>query len=77
MNIDSAAKEYHKKNISEAIIEPSPNGNGWRILFHKTDGDIVALTDHSGIEKIYHTLDNASEVIQSAGITTIRVEEHF
>jgi hypothetical protein len=55
MNIDSAAKEYHKKNISEAIIEPSSNGNGWRILFHKTGGDIVALTDHSGIEKIYHT----------------------
>ena len=77
MDIDSAAKEYQKKTISEAIIEPSSNGNGWRILFHKTNGDIVALTDHSGAEKIYHTLDNASEVIQSAGITTIRIEEHF
>ena len=77
MDIDSAAKEYHKKTISEAIIEPSPSGNGWRILFHKTDGDIVALTDNSGTEKLYHTLDHATDKLQSVGIKTIRVEEHF
>jgi len=77
VDIDSAAEEYHKKNISEAIIEPSPNGNGWHVLFHKTDGDMVTLTDHGGHEKLYHTLDHATEVLQSAGIKTIRVEEHF
>lgn len=77
MDIDSAAAEYHNKTISEAIIEPSPNGNGWRILFHKTDGDLVALTDHGGTEKLYHTLDHATDMVQSAGIKTIRVEEHF
>ena len=77
MDIDSAAVEYHNKTISEAIIEASPNGNGWRILFHKTGGDIVALTDHGGTEKLYHTLDYATELLQSAGIKTIRVEEHF
>lgn len=77
MNIDNAAEEYHKKIISEAIIEPSPDGNGWHILFHKANGDIVALTDHSGTEKLYHTLDNATSVVQSAGINTIRIEEHF
>lgn len=77
MDIDIAAEEYHNKTISEAIIEPSPNGNGWRILFHRTDGDIVALTDHTGTEKLYHSLDNATNTVQSAGIKTIRVEEHF
>lgn len=77
MDIDSAAVEYHNKTISEAIIEASPNGNGWRILFQKTDGDIVALTDHGGTEKLYHTLDHASDLLQSAGIKAIRVEEHF
>ena len=77
MDIDSAAEEYHKKSISEAIIEPSPNGNGWHILFHKTNGDIVALTDHTDTEKLYHTLDHTTDMLQSAGIKTIRVEEHF
>jgi hypothetical protein len=77
MDIDSAAEEFHKKNISEAIIEPSPCGNGWRILFHKTDGDLVALTSHGGTEKLYHTLDHASELLQGAGIKEIRVEESF
>jgi len=77
VDIDSAAEEYHKKTISEAIIEPSPDGNGWHILFHKTDGEIVTLTAHSGTEKLYHTLDHATDVLQSAGIKNIRVEEHF
>jgi len=35
-------------------------GNGWRILFHKTNGDTIALTAHSGTEKLYHTLDKIS-----------------
>jgi len=77
VDIDSAAKEYHNKNISEAIIEASPNGNGWRIVFHKTNGDKVALTSHGGTEKLYHTLDYATDAVQDAGIKTIRVEEHF
>jgi hypothetical protein len=77
VDIDSAAEEYHKKTISEAIIEPSPSGNGWRILFHKTDGDIVTLTGYGGAEKLYHTLDHATDMVQSAGIKTIRIEEHF
>ena len=77
MDIDSAAEEYHNKTISEAIIEPSPSGNGWRILFHKADGGIVTLTDHGGTEKLYHTLDYATDILQSAGIKSIRVEEHF
>lgn len=77
MDIDSAAEEYHKKTISEAIIEPSPDGNGWRILFHRLDGNIVPLTSHSGNEKLYHSLDHATDVVQSAGIKTLRVEEHF
>ena len=77
MDLDSAAVSYHNKTISEAIIEASPNGNGWRILFHKVDGDMIFLTDRSGTEKLYHTLDHATEILQSSGIKTIRVEEHF
>lgn len=77
MDIDSAAVRFHNKAITEAIIEASPNGNGWRILFHKVDGDMIALTDNSGMEKLYHTLDHATELLQSAGIKTIRIEEHF
>jgi len=77
MNIDSAAKQYHNKSILEAIIEPSQNGNGWRILFHKKDGEITPLTDHSGAEKLYHTLDGASSMVKSAGISEIRIEEPF
>ena len=77
MDIDRAAVEYHNKTIYEAIIEASPNGNGWRILFHKADGDMVVLSGHGGTEKLYHTLDHATEILQSAGIKTIRVEEHF
>lgn len=77
VDIDSAAAAYHNKTISEAIIEPSPSSNGWRILLHKSDGDIIALTGHGGTEKLYHSLDRATDVLQSAGIESIRVEEHF
>jgi len=77
MDIDTAAKKYHNKSISEAIIEPSPNGNGWRIIFHNDNGEMISMTDHSGAEKRYHTLDNATNVVQTAGFKSIRVEEKF
>jgi len=77
MNIDSAAKEYHSQSIIEAIIKPSTIGNGWRILFHKKSGENLTLTSPGGAEKLYHTLDNATDALQSAGIKTIRIEEQF
>lgn|GEM_PF-1861481 len=77
MDIDRAAVEFHNKSISEAVIEPSPNGNGWHIIFHKNEGELVPLTTPGGTEKIYHTLDTATEALQAAGIKTIRVEEQF
>ncbi len=77
MELDQVKSEFQAGRIREAIIEPSPTGNGWVIMFREADGDLVKLTSHGGVPRIFHSLDNATKVANEIGFTSIRVEEPF
>ena len=57
--------------------EPSEQGEGWRLLLHTDTGETLVLTDHTGRERLYHSLDHATEVGRDIGFSSVRVEEHF
>ena len=77
MDLQHAQAEKTAGNLHEAVVEPSPQGNGWMVVFVDDNGGRAVLTDHTGTEKIYHTLDHASEAAREAGFETVRVEEAF
>ena len=77
MDLQHAQAEFELGRLVEAVIEPSSNDNGWRVLFVNRDGEQSPLTDQTGTEKSYHTLDNATEVTREVGFISARVEERF
>ena len=77
MDIMHAKAELETGRLSEAVVEPSEQGEGWRLLLHTKSGDTLVLTDHAGRERLYHSLDHASEVGRDIGFSSVRVEEHF
>ncbi len=77
MDLMHAKAEFEAGRLSEAVAEPSAQGDGWRLLFHTQTGETVVLTDHSGRERLYRSLDHATEVGQDIGFKSVRVEEHF
>ena len=77
MDLAHAKAEYEAGRLLEAAAEPSTEGDGWRILLHTYQNEVLVLTDHSGRESLYHSLDHATEVARSIGFESVRVEEHF
>ncbi|MBT2989236.1 MAG: thymidylate kinase [Candidatus Thiodiazotropha sp. (ex Ctena orbiculata)] len=77
MDLMHAKAEFEAGRLSEAVVEPTEQREGWRILFHTANGDTLVLTDHSGRERVYHRLDHATEVGRDIGFDSVRVEEHF
>ena len=77
MDLMHAKAEFEAGRLSEAAAEPSQQGGGWRLLLHTTTGEIRVLTDHAGRERLYHSLDHATEVGRDIGFDSVRVEEHF
>ncbi len=77
MELEQVKSAFEAGRLREAIIEPSPTGNGWLIMFREAEGDLVKLTDHGGTPRIFHSLDNATKVTSDIGFTSIRVEEPF
>ena len=77
MDHDQALSALHSGDLVEAVVKPSDDANGWVLLFVTRSGDEVKLSGHSGTEKIYHTLDHATEIAREIGFRTIRVEEDF
>jgi hypothetical protein len=77
MDINHARAEFEAGRLVEAIVEPADDGNGWMILLKPAEGDPVKVTDHHGTEKVYHTLDRATEVAKGIGFHAVRVEEGF
>jgi hypothetical protein len=69
--------EFEAGRLSGAAAEPSEQGDGWRLLMSTKTGETLVLTDHSGRERLYHSLDHATEVGRDIGFTSVRVEEHF
>ena len=77
MDLMHAKAEFEAGRLSEVVAEPSEQGKGWRLLLHSEKGEILVLTDHSGRECVYHSLDHATEVGRDIGFDSVRVEEHF
>ncbi|RDH85954.1 MAG: hypothetical protein DIZ80_00310 [endosymbiont of Galathealinum brachiosum] len=77
MDLMHAQAEFEAGHLTGAAAEPSEKGNGWHLLFHTPTGKIEMLTDHSGHERLYHTLKQVTEVGRDIGFESIRVEEHF
>ena len=77
MDLQHAQAELEAGRLGEAVVEPSPNGNGWMVIFVTTEGARATLSDHTGTEKLYHTLDHASEAARDVGFGEVRIEERF
>ncbi|MES9898496.1 MAG: hypothetical protein ABW148_05680 [Sedimenticola sp.] len=77
MDLMHAKAEFEVGQLSEAVAEPSEQGDGWRLLLHTKNRETLVLTDHSGRECLYHSLDHATEVGRDIGFDSVRVEEHF
>ena len=77
VNIEKAQAEFAADRLREAVAQPADEGNGWMVLLETVDGAHVKLTDHGGHEKIYHTLDHATDAARTIGFDAVRVEEPF
>jgi hypothetical protein len=77
MDLMHAKAEFEAGRLNEAVAEALEQSGGWRLLLHTADGETVSLTDHSGRERLFHSLDHATEVGRDIGFGTVRVEEHF
>ena len=77
MDLMHAKAEFEAGRLGEAAAEPSEQGGGWRLLLHTEAGEIQVLTDHAGRERLFHSLDHATEVGRDIGFNSVRVEEHF
>jgi hypothetical protein len=77
MDVMHAKAEFEAGRLNEAAAEPSKQGDGWRLLLHSKIGEIQALTDHTGRERLFHSLDRATEVGRDIGFNSVRIEEHF
>ena len=77
MDLMHAKAEFEAGRLNEVVAEPSTQGEGWRLLLHTETGETLLLTDHSGRECRYHSLDRAAEIGRDIGFGSLRVEERF
>jgi hypothetical protein len=77
MDLMHAQAEFDVGHLTGAAAEPSENGNGWHLLIYTPSGQTEMLTDRSGYERLYHTLNQVTEAGRDIGFKSIRVEEHF
>ena len=77
MDHDQAQLALHAGELTEAVIRPAQDANGWIILLAHKSGEHSLYTGHTGTEKVYHSLDRATGVARELGFDSIRVEEEF
>jgi hypothetical protein len=77
MDHDQALSALHAGDLVEAVVTPAEDANGWILLFVNRAGAHIPYSGHTGTEKVYHTLDHATEAAREIGFQTIRVEEAF
>lgn len=77
MEHDEAIQAVHDGELVEAVVTPAQAADGWLLLLVRPDGGQVEYATHSGVAKVFHTLDHATEVARELGFESIRVEERF
>lgn len=77
MDHDQAQTALHAGELTEAVVRPAPDANGWIILLTHKSGEHSLYTGHGSSEKVYHSLDRATAVARELGFDSIRIEEEF
>lgn len=77
MDHDQAQQALHAGELTEAVVKPAEDANGWVLLFGTRSGEHILYTGHTGTEKVYHTLDQVTDLARELGFDNIRVEEEF
>lgn len=77
MDHDQAMHALHAGELTEAVIAPARDANGWTLIFLTRDGKRCPYTGLGGTAKSFHTLEHATEIAREIGFGDIRVEEEF
>ncbi len=77
MELNHAQAHFAAGDFKEAVIEPSPKGNGWIIEFIDRHDQRVPLTTQLDKKRLFHSLDAASRMITEIGFQSARIEEPF
>jgi hypothetical protein len=77
MDHEQALRGYQSGDLTEAVVVPAADANGWMLTFTEHGGGRATYTGHTGTEKVYHSLDQVTEVALDLGFETVRVEEEF
>ena len=77
MDHDQALRALHAGDLVEAVIKPAEDANGWILMFVNQFGEHLAYGGHTGTEKVYHSLDQVTELARKIGFHDIRIEEEF
>lgn len=77
MDHDQAQLARHAGKLTEAVIKQADDANGWVILMTDVQGEHILYTGHTGTEKVYHNLDQATATARELGFSDVRVEERF
>jgi hypothetical protein len=77
MDRAQVAQALRAGELTEAIVTPAEDANGWVVLLADKKGEQHPYTGHTGTEKVYHGLDQATEIARALGFADVRVEERF
>ncbi len=77
MDHDQTQLARHAGDLSGAVIKAAEDANGWVILLQGKDGQETLYTGHTGTQKVYHDLDQATRAARELGFDELRVEERF
>lgn len=77
MDPDPVMEAVRAGRFVEAIVTPSGHSDGWVLLLLASGGDQLPYTAASGVPRVFHTLERATEVARELGFASIRVEERF
>jgi hypothetical protein len=77
MDHDAAVRAVKDGDLLDVEITPAADANGWVLLFTTRSGDQAVYTGHTGSEKVYHDLDQATEIAREIGFASFRVREAF
>ncbi|MFY0676078.1 MAG: hypothetical protein JXR18_02220 [Neptuniibacter sp.] len=75
MNIQELRGLLLTEHIREGILKSTEQG--WSIALEDEEGKQFPLTDNTGHEKHYHSLDNATSILRNMGVSKICVVESF
>lgn len=77
MDHEQIQRAVETGDLTEAVAQAATDANGWVLTFTERGGGRVLYTDHTGTEKVYHSLDQVSELARELGFDRVRVEEEF